>query len=115
MAHDKVILFAYGKRENAFVTCNIDFEINTNEEKMFRINIENYVEKIEEDLRLNNFVFELGKFCGKNDYGSILFLLSIEVPGRLVFELPSSASLNPNHFNDLKDFLRITLGFEIIN
>lgn len=110
-----VVLFSYGKRENGYVTCNVDFKVNENEQNIFNRDIEQYVERIEEDLRINNFIFELGRFCGKNDYKSILILLSVDISGRLIIELPPQASLNLNHYNDLKEFLEKQLGFEILN
>ena len=107
------IIFAYGKRSNGYITCQVDFEINDAERDWFKKDLEVYGGRILEDLTLNNYIFELGRFCGKNNYVSILVLLSMEVPGRLIIELPQIASLNIKHYEDLKEFLRTSLGFEI--
>lgn len=112
---ENVVLFSYGKREDSYTKCIFDFKVNKNTCEWFKKDFETYVSFVSEDLKHNNFVFELGRFCGKNDYGSILFLLSMDVPGRLIFILPSLASFNRNHYNDLKEFLEKQLGFEIIN
>lgn len=109
----KAIIFAYGKRSNGYITCQVDFEVNDSERDWFKNDLEVYERMILNDLTLNHYIFELGRFCGKNNYVSILVLLSMEVPGRLIIELPQIASLNIKHYEDLKEFLRTSLGFEI--
>ena len=109
----KSIIFSYGKRENAYITCTVDFEVNNAERDWFKRDLDTYERMVLDNLKLNNYIFELGRFCGKNDYVSILVLLSMEVPGRLIIELPPMASLNINFYEDLKEFLSKSLGFEI--
>ena len=109
----KAIIFAYGKRSNGYITCQVDFEVNDTERDWFKNDLEVYERMILNDLTLNHYIFELGRFCGKNSYDSILVLLSMEVPGRLIIELPQIASLNIRYYEDLKEFLRESLGFEI--
>lgn len=107
------LIFTYGKRSNGYITCQVDFEVNDTERDWFKKDLEVYERMILNNLTLNNYIFELGRFCGKNSYVSILVLLSMEVPGRLIIELPQIASLNRRHYEDLKEFLRTSLGFEI--
>lgn len=109
----KAIIFAYGKRSNGYITCQVDFEVKDTERDWFKKDLDVYERMILNDLTLNNYIFELGRFCGKNNYVSILVLLSMEVPGRLIIELPQLASLNIKYYEDLKEFLRTSLGFEI--
>ncbi len=109
----KAIIFAYGKRSNVYITCQVDFEVNDTERDWFKKDLDVYERMILNDLTLNNYIFELGRFCGKNNYVNILVLLSMEVPGRLIIELPQIASLNIKYYEDLKEFLRTSLGFEI--
>lgn len=109
----KSIIFSYGKRSNGYITCQVDFEVNDTERDWFKKDLNVYEQWFYDVLKLNNYIFELGRFCGKNNYVSILVLLSMEVPGRLIIELPQIASLNIRYYEDLKEFLRKSLGFEI--
>lgn len=110
---NKIVFFAYGQRSNGYVTCTVDFELNELEKNLFENDVGALAEKLDEELRRNNHIFEIGRFCGENKYMSFLLALSLEHPGRLIIELPQIAGLNKNHYNDLQEFLRNSLGFEI--
>lgn len=108
------LLFVYGKKEDYSTSNIVNFKINEAESEMFKYDLEHYHEKIKENLEFNDYQFHLGRFCGENNYISILMVLSLEVPGRLRFEFPYKASLDSDHVNKLNEFLKDSLGFEVI-